>query len=98
MSARKDEEKREKMKIEKAKQILERCANESAKLLIKNANQWRQTKAAAGFRLATALSMASLAMEKRPKAPVHRTPNQLLGEKCTKPDMPKSGRNGRFKN
>lgn len=26
------------MKIEKAKQILERCANESARLLIKNAN------------------------------------------------------------
>ena len=75
MSARKDEEKREKMKIEKAKQILERCANESAKLLIKNANNGDRQMAAAGFRLATALSMASQAMEKQiPKAPVHRTP------------------------
>ena len=61
--------------IEKAKQILERCANESARLLIKNANNGDRQMAAAGFRLATALSMASLAMERQiPKAPVHRTP------------------------
>ena len=69
------QERREKMKIEKAKQILERCANESARLLIKNANNGDRQMAAAGFRLATALSMASLAMERQiPKAPVHRTP------------------------
>nr|DAO58898.1 MAG TPA: RimK-related lysine biosynthesis protein, Probable-dependent amine/thiol ligase family Amino-group [Caudoviricetes sp.] len=72
MSVRRDEKK---MKIEKAKQILERCANESARLLIKNANNGDRQMAAAGFRLATALSMASLAMERQiPKAPVHRTP------------------------
>lgn len=74
MNVRKDEGKRE-MKIEEAKQILERYANENTRLTIKNSNNGNSHMAAVGARLATALGMASLALEKQtPKAPVHRIP------------------------
>lgn len=63
------------MNIEEAKQILERYANENTRLLMKKVNNGDRHMAAVGARLATALSMASLAMEKQtPKKPVHRTP------------------------
>ena len=75
MSIRRDREKREKMNIEEAKKILERYANENIKLFIENAKNGNKHRAMAGARLATALSMASLALEKQtPKKPVHRTP------------------------
>lgn len=62
------------MKIEEAKQILERYANENARLLIESAkNGYRDMTAAT--KLGTAMGIARLAMEKQtPKKPVHRTP------------------------
>ena len=75
MSVRRDEEEQEKMEIEEAKQILGRYAKENTKLLIKNALNEDRNMAAAGARLATALGMARLALEKQTlKKSVHRTP------------------------
>lgn len=63
------------MDIKKAKQILERYANENIRLSMKKANNGDEHMAAVGARLATALGMAMLAMEKQiPKKPVHRPP------------------------
>lgn len=63
------------MDIEKAKQILERYANENIRLSMKKANNGDEHMAAVGARLATALGMAKLALEKQtPKKPVHRHP------------------------
>ncbi len=74
MSVRKDEGKRE-MKIEEAKEILARYANENTRLTIKHSNNGDSHMAAVGARLATALGMARLALEKQtPKKSVHRTP------------------------
>ena len=63
------------MDIKKAKEILKKYANTSIKLSIKNSSSGNYYMAEVGAKLATALSMASLAMEKQiPKSPVHRTP------------------------
>lgn len=63
------------MDIKKAKEILEIYANENTRLLVESANNGDKSMAATGARLATAMSIANLAMEKQiPKKPVHRPP------------------------
>lgn len=62
------------MDIEKAKELLEIYANENIRLSMKKASNGDGHMAEVGARLATALGMAKLALEKQtPKAPVHRT-------------------------
>ena len=63
------------MDIEKANEILKKYAKASTKMSMKNSSKGNYYIAEVGARLATVLSMASLAVEKQiPKKPVHRTP------------------------